>query len=225
MQLPIAVILSGCGHLDGAEITESVSVLIHIARHNRTYRCFAPDLPQADVINHATHKAQPGHTRNTMVESARLSRGDIQPLDKLDPLQFAALILPGGFGAAKNLCDFAAKGHDCKALPDAERVIKAFHAAKKPMGFCCIAPALAARVLGTRNAGPGLKLTIGTDEATASALATMGNTHVPRAVTECYTDEPNRVVSTPAYMYGNARPHEVFEGIGKLVDSVIALAK
>jgi enhancing lycopene biosynthesis protein 2 len=225
MNLPFAILLSGCGHLDGAEITESISVLIHLSRHGRQYRCFAPDAPQTEVINHATHKTQSGHTRNMMVEAARISRGDIQPLDKLDPLQFAGLILPGGFGAAKNLCDFAFKGVECTTLPDVERVFKAFHAAKKPIGCCCIAPVLAARILGTRAGGPGVKLTIGTDEQTAAAVATMGNTHVPRSVTEAYTDEANRLVTTPAYMFGNAKPHEVFEGIGKLVDSVVALSK
>jgi enhancing lycopene biosynthesis protein 2 len=159
-----------------------------------------------------------------MVEAARISRGDIQPLDKLDPLQFSAVIFPGGFGAAKNLCNFASKGTDCEALPDVTRVIKAFHAAKKPIGLCCIAPVLAARVLGTRKDGPGVKLTIGTDADTAAAIATMGNTHVPKGVTEAFTDETNRIVTTPAYMF-EAKPHEVFEGIGRMVDVVAAMAK
>jgi enhancing lycopene biosynthesis protein 2 len=201
-----------------------VSVLIHLSRHNREVRCFAPDAPQQDVINHATHKAQPGHTRNMMVEAARISRGNMAPLDKLDPVQFSAVILPGGYGAAKNLCDFASKGSDCEVLPDITRVLKAFHAAKKPIGLCCIAPVLAARVLGTRKDGPGVKVTIGTDADTANAINTMGATHVPRSVTESYTDEANRVVTTPAYMC-DAKPHEIFEGIGKMVDAVVAMAK
>lgn len=224
MPAPIAVILSGCGKMDGSEIQEAVSVLIHLSRHNREVRCFAPDAPQSDTINHATNKAQPGHTRNMMVEAARISRGNIAPLDKLDPAQFSAVVLPGGYGAAKNLCDFASKGSDCEVLPDIARVLKDFHAAKKPIGLCCIAPVLAARVLGTRKDGPGVKVTIGTDADTATAINTMGATHVPRAVTESYTDEVNKVVTTPAYMC-DAKPHEVFEGIGKMVDAVVAMAK
>ena len=224
MPLPIAVILSGCGKMDGSEIQEAVSILIHLSKHGREFRCFAPDAPQQDVVNHATNKAQPGHTRNMMVEAARITRGEITPLEKLDPAQFSAAILPGGYGAAKNLCDFASKGHDCEVLPDISRVLKAFHGAKKPVGLCCIAPVLAARVLGTRKDGPGVKVTIGTDEQTAEAIKTMGATHVPRSVAEPYTDEVNRVVTTPAYMF-DARPHEVFEGIGKMVDAVVGMAK
>ena len=223
--LPVAVVLSGCGKNDGSEIQEAVSVLIHLSRNNRQYRCFAPDAPQTDVINHATGKPAPGGlARNQLVESARISRGDVTPLDRLDPLQFSALIFPGGFGAAKNLCNFASKGTDCEALPDVVRVIQAFHAAKKPIGLCCIAPVLAARVLGTRRNGPGVKVTIGTDEATATAINTMGATHVPKGVTEFFVDEQNLVVTTPAYMF-EAKPHEVFEGIGKMVNAVSALAK
>jgi len=224
MALPIAVVLSGCGKLDGSEIQEAVSVLIHLSRNGQEVRCFAPDAPQADVINHATNKAQPGHTRNMMVEAARISRGKIEPLDKLDAGQFGAVILPGGFGAAKNLCDFASKGSDCEVLPDVSRVLKQFHAAKKPIGLCCIAPVLAARALGTRKDGPGVKVTIGSDADTAAAIQTMGSTHVPRSVNEAFTDEVNKVVTTPAYMF-EAKPHEVFDGIGRMVDVVCSMAK
>ena len=224
MALPIAVVLSGCGKMDGSEIQEAVSVLIHLSRHGRDVRGFPPHAPQADVINHATNKAQPGHTRNMMVEAARISRGNIAPLETLDPEHFSALVMPGGYGAAKNLCDFANKGSDCEVLPDVARVLKAFHAAKKPIGLCCIAPVIAARVLGTRKNGPGVKVTLGNDAQVAAAVQTMGSTHVPKSVTEAYTDETNRVVTTPAYMY-EARPHAVCEGIGRMVDVVCSMAK
>jgi enhancing lycopene biosynthesis protein 2 len=134
------------------------------------------------------------------------------------------LIMPGGFGAAKNLCDFASKGSDCEVLPEVARVLKQFHAAKKPIGLCCIAPVIAARVLGTRKDGPGVKVTLGNDALVAAAVQTMGSTHVPKSVTEAFTDEANRVVTTPAYMY-EAKPHEVFEGIGRMVDVVCSMAK
>jgi enhancing lycopene biosynthesis protein 2 len=224
MAMPIAVVLSGCGKMDGSEIQEAVSVLIHLSRNGREVRCFAPDAPQVDVVNHATNKAQPGHTRNMMVEAARISRGNIAPVEKLDASEFGALIMPGGFGAAKNLCDFASKGSDCEVVPDVSRVVKAFHAAKKPIGLCCIAPVIAARVLGTRKDGPGVKVTLGNDAQVAAAVQTMGSTHVPKGVTEAFTDEANRVVTTPAYMY-EAKPHEVFEGIGRMVDVVCSMAK
>jgi enhancing lycopene biosynthesis protein 2 len=224
----VAVVLAGCGRADGSEITEAVSVLVHLSRHGVAYRCFAPDAPQTDVINHATGKPMPGGTRNMMVEAARISRGEISPLAKLDVAEFGAVVFPGGYGAAKNLCTFGLGGEksgaECEVLPDVVRVLKAFHGAKKPIGVICIAPVLAARVLGTRQGGPGVKVTIGSDAETAGAIATMGSTNVPKGVTEAYVDEGNRIVSTPAYMC-DAKPHEVFEGIGKLVDGVVAMLK
>lgn len=221
-----AIILCGCGRADGSEIHESVSILIHLSRLGVEYKCFAPDAPQPEVVNHATNKPLPTSTatlRNMLVESARISRGDITPLDQLDPGVFDMVLFPGGFGAAKNLCNFASRGNDCEVLPDVARVIKAFHAAKKPIGLCCIAPVLAARVLGTRKDGPGCKVTIGSDAKTADAVALMGSVNVPKGVTEEYTDTSNRVVTTPAYMC-DARPHEVFEGIGRMVEKTVALA-
>lgn len=223
-----AVVLAGCGRADGAEIQESVSIILHLSRMGVPYQCFAPDSPQAEVINHATGKVTPGGTRNMMVEAARIARGDILPLERLDPGAYAGVIFAGGFGVAKNLCTFAQGGDKggaaCDVLADVERIIKGFHAQKKPIGLCCIAPVLAARVLGTRKGGPGVKVTIGKDTVTADAIATMGATHVPKGVTEAYTDEAQRVVTTPAYMF-DAKPHEVYEGIGRMVESVAAMLK
>lgn len=223
MARKVAVVLAGCGRGDGSEIHESVSVLIHLSRHGVDYRCFAPDLPQADVVNHATDKPAQ-ESRNQMVEAARISRGEISPLSRLDIDAFDAVVFPGGFGAAKNLCTFASAGADCAVVPDVARVIKGFHAAGKPIGLACIAPVLAARVLGTKLGGPGCQVTIGTDEETAAAIGKMGSTNIGKAVTESYTDAANRLVTTPAYMC-DAKPHEVFEGIGKMVEQVIGLAR
>jgi enhancing lycopene biosynthesis protein 2 len=220
--LPIAVVLSGCGRGDGSEIHESVSCLIHLSRHGAPYRCFAPDKPQSDVVNHAT--GQPAtETRNVMVESARISRGEITPLHSLDPSKFAAAIFPGGFGAAKNLSTFARDGHNCSVDPDVQRTIKGFRSLNKPIGLCCIAPVLAAKVLGTSSGGTGCRVTIGSDEKTSDAINAMGATHVPKTATEAVIDETNRIVTTPAYMC-DATVHEVYTGIGKMVDAVLALA-
>ena len=225
MKKRVAVVLCGSGRADGSEIHESVSILIHLSRHGADYRCFAPDAPQAETINHVTGKVMPGgQTRNMLVESARISRGEISPLAGLDPAEFDAVVFPGGFGAAKNLCDFAIKGSDCSVIPDVARVIKAFHGDKKPIGLCCIAPVLAARVLGTRMGGAGCTVTIGADEKTAQAIATMGSKNAARGVTEAFTDTANLIVTSPAYMF-DAKPHEVFEGIGKMIDGVISLIK
>ncbi|MCC6676281.1 MAG: isoprenoid biosynthesis glyoxalase ElbB [Phycisphaerales bacterium] len=217
----VAVVLAGCGRADGSEIHESVSVLIHLARAGARYRCFAPDLPQVEVVNHATGKPAAEH-RNQLVEAARIARGEIDPLARLDVEAFDAVVFPGGFGAAKNLCTFAKDGENCAVVPDVARVIKGFHAAGKPIGLCCIAPVLAARVLGTASGGPGCQVTIGSDPKVAAAIGKMGSTNVEKPVREAFTDARNRIVTTPAYMC-DAGPHEVFEGIGKMIDQTLAL--
>ena len=218
MAKKVAVVLCGSGRSDGSEITEAVSTIVHLSRHGAAYKCFAPDSPQTDVINHATGKPMPGtQTRNMMVEAARISRGEISPLTSLFAAEFDMVVFPGGNGLAKNLCDFATRGSECSVIPDVERVIREFHTAKKGIGLICIAPVLAARVLGARMNGPGCKVTIGTSDEVAGKIAEMGSTNVPKGVSEAYLDDKNRVYSTPAYMC-DAKPHEVFEGIGRLID-------
>lgn len=215
----IAVVLSGCGVFDGSEIHEAVSILIHLSRHGATVSCFAPDI-EAPVVNHATGKPA-GEKRNVMVEAARIARGKIAPLSKLRAIDFDAVVFPGGFGAAKNLSSFAADGAACSVIPDVERVVKEFHQAGKPVGMCCIAPVIAARVLGRAAGGPGVKVTIGDDQATGAAIAKMGSSNQVRPVTGACIDEENRVVTAPAYMYGEAPVHEVHEGIGAMIDGVV----
>ena len=215
----VAVVLAGCGRGDGSEIHESVSCLVHLARRGVAYRCFAPDKSLVDTINHATGKPE-GERRNALVEAARISRGEITPLASLDPSAFDAVVFPGGFGAAKNLCTFAKDGPNCEVETDVARVIRAFHEQKKPIGLCCIAPILAARVLGTGMGGPGCQVTIGDDHATSKAIEAMGSRNIAKPVTEYVSDHANRLHTTPAYMY-DASPYEVFVGIGKMIDSVV----
>lgn len=218
----VAVVLCGCGRADGSEVHESVSCLIHLSMRGVDYRCFAPDAMQPSVVNHVTNEAM-HEGRNMMVEASRISRGEITALGKLDANEFDAMVVPGGFGAAKNLCDFASRGAACVVLPEVERAIKAFHAKKKPIGLCCIAPVVAARVLGGKNGGPGVTVTVGNDAAVGSAIAAMGSTSVPCEVTRAWVDSAHKIVTTPAYMC-DARPHEVFEGIGEMIERVVALA-
>lgn len=218
----VAVVLSGCGVFDGSEIHEAVSVLIHLSRAGAKYDCFAPDAEQMHVVNHLT--GQPtNERRNVLVESARIARGKIRPLAKLRAADYDAVIFPGGFGAAKNLCSFATKGAECDVSPDAARVVREFHAAGKPVGMCCIAPVIAAKVLGTKAGGPGVSVTIGSDEAAAGAIAAMGSRNVVKPVDQALVDETNKLVTSPAYMY-DAPVHAVFEGIGAMVEQVLARA-
>jgi enhancing lycopene biosynthesis protein 2 len=219
-----AVVLSGCGVYDGTEIHEAVSVLIHLSRLGAAYQCFAPDKPQMHVVNHATGQPAAGEHRNVLIESARIARGNIRPLAALRASDFDCVVFPGGFGAAKNLCDFASRGAEMNVDPDVARVVNAFHAAGKPVGMCCIAPVIGARVLGTKSGGPGATVTIGNDQQTAAAIASWGARNHVQPVTGAQIDEGNKLVTSPAYMYGDAPVHEVFEGIGRMVEGVLARA-
>lgn len=216
MSKKVAVILSGCGFKDGAEIHESVLTLLHLTKAGAVPLFFAPNINQTQVTNHLTGE-NTSEKRNVLVESARIARGQIEDVARLDASKADALIIPGGFGAALNLCDFAIKGADCTVNADVERVIKSFFAAKKPIGFICIAPALAAKVLGN------VKLTIGSDAGTAGALKTLGATHENTAVDQITVDDVNRVVSTSAYMCA-ANIAEADSGISKLVAQVLKMA-
>ncbi len=218
----VAVVLCGSGRADGSEIHESVSCLIHLARLGASYTCFAPDAPQKEVVNHLTGKTT-SESRNQLVEAARIARGDIKPLSTLDPASFDAVVFPGGFGAAKNLCTFATDGANCTVIPDVERVVRAFHAAKKPVAMCCIAPVIGAKVLGTAARGPGVRVTVGDDAGVSAAITSWGSTSIATPVDRACTDEANRFASAPAYMYADANPHQVYEGIGRMIESALGM--
>lgn len=215
----IGIVLSGCGVKDGAEIHESVLTLLAVDRAGAKAVFMAPDVPQASVTNHLTGKPGAG-ARNVLEESARIARGEIQDVKAVKAADVDALVFPGGFGAALNLCDFAQKGGDCSVQPDVARLIREVRAAGKPLGFICIAPAIAAKVLGHEHK---VQLTIGDDAGTASALEKMGARHVKCAVGDIVVDAANKVVTTPAYMLAG-RISEAADGISKLVQKVIELA-
>jgi enhancing lycopene biosynthesis protein 2 len=189
-----AVVLAGCGVYDGAEIQEAVLTLLAIDKLGGSYQCFAPDMNQYHVVNHLTGQTM-NETRNVLAEAARIARGNIQPLSVFDPANFDALVFPGGFGVAKNLCTFAIEGPDCTVNPDAENALKKAVAAKLPIGALCIAPVLIAKVLGKAN------LTIGTDEGTAKALKQMGATHQDTIDADVVIDLENRIITSPCYMH------------------------
>ncbi len=213
----VGVVLSGCGVYDGSEIHEAVITLLAIDRAGAEAVCMAPDIAQMHVVNHLTGDVAEGETRNVLVESARIARGNVKNVKDVTAAEFDALILPGGFGAAKNLCDFAVNGPDCTVNPDVARIVRETVAAKKPLAAVCIAPALIAKVLGQSNSPA---LTIGTDEGTAGALNSMGAKHVDCPVREFVVDKENRIVSTPAYMLAG-RISEAADGIEKTVRTLI----
>ncbi|MEE4464679.1 isoprenoid biosynthesis glyoxalase ElbB [Azotobacter chroococcum] len=217
MNKKVAVILSGCGVYDGSEIYESVLTLLRLDQRGAKVQCFAPDIPQLHVIDHYRGEEMQ-ESRNVLVEAARLARGNIKDVREGRVEDFDALILPGGFGAAKNLSDFAVSGANCTVQPDVLAFAQAFARAGKPVGLICIAPALAARIYG-----PGVVCTIGSDPDTAATLTKMGARHEICAVDEIVVDTERKLVTTPAYMLAKSIG-ETAGGINKLVDRVLELA-
>ncbi len=216
----IGVLLSGCGVMDGAEIHESVITLLAIDRAGHKAKCLAPNVDQMHVVNHLTGHPAKGEKRNVLVESARIARGEIADVAKVTPADLDALIVPGGFGAAKNLCSFAVDGPKCRVDGGVSRLIRGMVEARKPVGAVCIAPAVLAKVFEGTDVHP--RLTIGTDAGTAQALEAMGAKHQACPVREFAIDEQHKIVSTPAYMLAG-RISEAADGIERLVKKVIEL--
>lgn len=214
----VAVVLSGCGFKDGSEITEAVSSLICLSEFGAKYACFAPSIDITPTAHSAKFSNLSG-TRNVLEESARICRGEIKDIKELKEDDFDAVVFPGGFGAAKNLCDWATKGSSCSVVPEVSRVIKTFFQASKPIGAICIAPALVAKVLGPE----GVNLTIGEDAETAKEIEKTGAKHIKCGVEDYVSDRDHKILSTPAYMY-NAKPHEVFTGIRRLIKELVEMA-
>lgn len=216
----VGVLLSGCGVYDGTEIHEAVITLLALDRAGAEILCMAPNVDQSHVINHLTGEVVAGERRNVLVEAARIARGKIRDLATVRAEELDALILPGGFGAAKNLCDFALKGSECTVHPEVARLLQAVHAAGKPIGAICIAPALVAKLLGQEHP----RLTIGTDPDTAAALEKMGACHEACGVEGVVVDREHKLVTTPAYMLAQSIA-QAATGIEKLVAEVLALAQ
>lgn len=214
----VAVILSGCGVYDGAEINEAVLTILALQRAGAALTCAAPDVAQKQVVNHLTGEVVPGESRNALVEAARITRGAIQPIDTLNPDAFDAFIFVGGFGAAKNLSSFAFDGPDYDADPVLIDLIQTVHAAGKVTAYMCIAPVLAARALGDK----AVQLTIGNDAGVAAALEAKGARHVKCSVDGAVVDTANKVVSTPAYMLAT-NLLEAEAGINRLVAETLRL--
>ena len=215
----VGVVLAGCGVKDGSEIHEATLTLLYLDRAKADTIIMAPDCNQMDVVNHLTEEVISTESRNILIESARIARGNIRDIKKVNSGELDALIFPGGFGAAKNLCDFAIKGENLTVNPDIEDLILEMHKAKKPVGFICIAPVIAAKVLGKFHP----KITIGNDESTAKVIDNLGAKHIVCSVDDIVVDWENLVVTTPAYMLGPSIAY-VAKGIEKLVSKVLELS-
>lgn len=217
MKQRIGVVLSGCGVFDGSEIHEAVFTLLAIDRNGAEAICMAPDM-ELNEVDHLSGQ-ETGARRNVLKESARIARGKIKNIAGVKAEELDAVVFPGGFGAAKNLCNFASKGAEASIHPEVARLLKAMAAAKKPICAICIAPALIAATLGKEYAP---KVTIGYDAGTAGAIRQTGSEHIDCPVTEFVVDTERKIVSTPAYMLAQ-NISEAAEGIEKAVKAVIGL--
>lgn len=208
-----AVVLSGCGVFDGAEIHEATLTLLAIAQQGASYEIFAPDINQYHVINHITGKQMP-EKRNVLVESARIARGKIKPLNLFRESDFDAIIFPGGFGVAKNLSTVAFDGPNAIVNPDVEAAVSSMHKAGKPIGALCIAPAMIARILGN------VEVTIGNDPGTVANIEKMGGKHIKATHGEVVVDKQNKVFTTPCYML-DATIVQIYKGAGNIINEVL----
>jgi len=220
----VAVLLAGCGHLDGAEVREAVLTLLALDQHGAAFRCIAPNAGQRHVVDHATGKAADGQARNILEEASRIARaGQCLDLAAARAEDFDALMLPGGFGVAKNLCTFAFDGPRASVRKDVADFTMAFFNAKKPVGAICISPALVAVLLSA--SGLGARLTLGSGQGTKDAMDALGHEHI--AVEDArgvVTDRARNLVTTPAYMFDDARLSDVYVGIERCVAEVLRLA-
>ncbi|AQZ83397.1 isoprenoid biosynthesis protein ElbB [Acinetobacter calcoaceticus] len=216
----VAVILSGCGYLDGSEIRESVLTLLALDTANIEYQIFAPDEPLFHVIDHVSGEISKGESRNILQEAGRIARGEISTLNKLDENEFDGLIIPGGFGVAKNLSTFAFKGAEASVHSTVASILKAFHQSKKPIGAICISPALLALTFGHLHP----TITLGSDVNIAKEIEKTGSIHHVCQTSDCVVDNQNLFVTTPAYMDDQAGLQNVFLGITSLVEAMTTLA-
>lgn len=215
MSKKVAIVLSGCGVFDGSEIYESVLTLLALEIAQAQVKVFAPDMEQMHVINHMTGDEM-SEKRNVLIEASRIVRGEINELSQLDVNNFDALIVPGGFGVAKNICNFAVAGDAMQVNEPFLSIAKQFHQLGKPIGLICIAPAMTGKIFDKAEC------TIGNDADTAQAIENMGATHKNCSVDNVVVDQKNKLVTTPAYMLANSIS-QAKEGIDKLIGEVLGL--
>lgn len=208
-----AVVLSGSGVFDGAEIHEATLTLYSIMKNGATYEIFAPDIPQHHVINHISGEEM-DESRNVLVESARIARGAIKDIKEYNPADFDALIFPGGFGVAKNLSTVAFHGPDAEVNQEVSDAVKKTYDAEKPIGALCIAPAMMAKIFEAAT------VTIGQDPGTIEAIEKMGGTHISTTHGDVVYDDKLNLFSTPCYML-DANILQIGEGAENIVSAML----
>ena len=215
----IGVVLSGCGAQDGSEIHEAVITLLSLDRAGAHAKIMAPDMDQLHVINHLSGKTM-NSSRNSLIESSRIARGKIVPINTVKGEDIDAIIFPGGTGMAKNIFNYALVGKDFTIISDVERITIESLKLGKPIGAICIAPVMIAKVL--QNMGINGTVTGGYNQQIIEDIEDMGINTKQVGAEDIVVDEVNKIISTPAYVEGKSIG-EVATGITKLVDKVLEL--
>jgi enhancing lycopene biosynthesis protein 2 len=218
-QKRVGVVLAGCGFLDGAEIHEATCTLLSLDRRGAKLVAMAPDVEQMHVVDHLKGAPADGERRRVLAEAARIVRGQITDMSQVAAKDLDAIVFPGGYGVAKNLCTFAVDGRTMRVISPVERLAREMRAAGKPAGYICISPVIAARLFGSEQ----VRVTIGNDRDTAAAIESWGARHVDCKVEDIVVDERLKIVSTPAYMLG-PWIGPVAAGIDKLVSAMLEMA-
>lgn len=227
MSYRIGVLLSGNGVYDGSEIHESVFTLLAIDENRGEAVCMAPNTEQHHVVNHITGDEMP-EKRNVMVEAARIARGAISDLAEMSASNLDALVIPGGFGAAKNLTKWAFSGPDGEINADVKRIINDFVTAKKPIVALCMGPTVVAKAL--EDAGLKEHLTVGTTEeaspyeidAISAGMEKAGAVAEMKTIREITIDTENKIISAPCYMM-EASITDVRNNIKQAIDQLFEM--
>ncbi|UWI83111.1 isoprenoid biosynthesis glyoxalase ElbB [Wolbachia endosymbiont of Howardula sp.] len=219
-KLKAAVVLSGCGYLDGSEIRESAFALLVLDQHEVSIKCFAPDINITQVINHKTKLPVIEETRNVLVESARIARGEIYNLQEAKAEDFDILILPGGHGVISNLSNLSEIREKVTVIPEFARLVLEFFAAKKPIGTICISPTVIVAILNSKvNQENQIKVTIGDD--TEHLVNKLGGKHIKCDTQLSIEDERYNIFSCSAYMRSDESIYSVYQGIKHMIDSIV----
>ena len=216
----IGVVLSGCGHQDGTEIHEAVFTLHALDKLDVDVIIMAPDMDQFHVINHLNGEEEISESRNILVESARIARGEVVDVATISGQQLDALIFPGGTGMAKNIFDYSMAGINCTIIPDVQRLVVEVLEANKPLGAICIAPVMVAKIL--EYLGRTGTVTGGFNDNINNDIRAMGIDTIEVGAEDIVMDEENKIVTTPAYVEAKSMS-EAFIGIEKLVNKVLEL--
>lgn len=223
-----AVLLHGCGVYDGTEIHEAVCTLLAIAQAGHEYQCIAPDVAQYHVIDHTTGNEMK-ESRNVLVESARIARGDVKRVDEINVADYAGLVMPGGFGTAKNITTWAFNGPAGEIEPKTRKLILGFAEARKPIAALCMSPTTLAKAFeGTQFMA---HLTVGSTAepspydigAISEGMESIGAVAEMKTVREIAVDEELKIITAPCYMM-EANIVEVYENTRQAIAELIRLS-